>query len=163
MFPDIKKILYATDLTDNMRPVFRFALSLADRYQAKISMLHVAEPLSPQVRWALETYMPEDEAHKLEREGLQKVRDKMRARLDEFCQQELGKDSEESHLISEISVISGRPAEVITKKSEEWDADLIVVGTHTDTSLGARLLGSTARKVTQLSKRPVLVVPVQPE
>jgi len=34
------------------------------------------------------------------------------------------------------------------------------VGTHTDPSFGAHLLGSTARKVTQLSKIPVLVVPV---
>jgi nucleotide-binding universal stress UspA family protein len=160
MFPEIKKILYATDLSDNMRPVFRFALSLAEKYQAKISMLHAAEPLSPQVRWALETYMSEDEAHKAEREGLKKVQAKMRARLAEFCQQELGKSPEESQLIAEISVISGRAAETITKKAEDWDADIVVVGTHTDPSLGGRLLGSTARKVTQLSKRPVLVVPV---
>ncbi len=160
MFPEIKKILYATDLGDNMRPVFRFALSLAEKYGAKISMLHVAEPLSPQVRWALETYMSEAEALKAEHEGLQKVRDKMRARLTEFCQQELGKGPEDSHLIAEVSVISGRAAETITKKADDWDADLIVVGTHTDPSLGARLLGSTARKVTQLSRRPVLVVPV---
>lgn len=163
MFPEIKKILYATDLTDNMRPVFRHALSLAEKYEAKISMLHVAEPLSPQVRWALETYMPEADAHKMEREGQEAVRDKMRARLTEFCQQELGRRPQDSRLISDVSVISGRAADVIIKMAEDWDVDLIVVGTHTDPSLGARLLGSTARKVTQLSKRPVLVVPVHSE
>lgn len=160
MFPEIKKILYATDLGDNMRPVFRFALSLAERYQAKISMFHVAEPLSPQVRWAFEAYMPEADAREAQRDALKKLRDRMQARLVEVCQEELGESPEDCRLISDVSVISGRAAETITQKAEEWDVDLIIVGTHTDPSAGAGLLGSTARKVTQLSKRPVLVVPV---
>jgi nucleotide-binding universal stress UspA family protein len=160
MFPEIKKILYATDLGDNMRPVFRFALSLADRYQGQISMLHVAEPLSPQVRWAFETYMSEAAAHEAQREGLQKIRDRMHARLVESCQEEMGESPDDCNLISDVSVISGRPAETIIKKAEDWDVDVIVVGTHTDPSLSARLLGSTARKVTQLCTRPVVVVPV---
>lgn len=163
MFPEIKKILYATDLGENMRPVFRFALSMAEKYQAKISMLHVAEPMSPQVRWAIETYMPEAEAQKAQREGLQKLRAKMEARLAQACQEELGESPEDCHLISRLSVISGRAAETITNKAEDWDVDLVVVGSHAEPSLGARLLGSTARKVTQLSKRPVLVVPVHSE
>ena len=163
MFPKIKKILYATDLGDNMRPVFRFALSLADQYKAQITLLHVAEPMSPQLRWAFETYMPEAGAEEAQREGLQKLRDAMHARLVKSCQDELGQSPHDSELISHLSVVSGRPAETITKKAEDWDIDLIVVGTHTDPSLGARLLGSTARKVTQLSSRPVLVVPVHPD
>lgn len=160
MFPEMKKILYATDLGDNMRPVFRFALSLADRYQAKVSMLHVAEPLNPQVRWAFETYMSKAEASEAQRDALKTLRDRMQARLVEVCREELGESPEDCQLISDVSVVSGRPAETIIAKAEEWDVDLIVVGTHTDLSLGAQLLGSTARKVTQLSKRPVLVIPV---
>ena len=34
--PVVKKILYASDLGEHTRPVFRFALSLADKYDAEV-------------------------------------------------------------------------------------------------------------------------------
>ncbi|HHD64002.1 MAG TPA: hypothetical protein ENK96_06505 [Desulfobulbaceae bacterium] len=42
--PEIKKILYVTDLGKHTRPVFRFALSQARHYKAELLMLHVVEP-----------------------------------------------------------------------------------------------------------------------
>ena len=47
MIPEIKKILYATDLSDNARYAFGYAISLADRYDAKITVINVVEELSP--------------------------------------------------------------------------------------------------------------------
>ena len=41
-----------------------------------------------------------------------------------------------------------------------YGADLIVVGTHTDSSFSHGLLRSTARKLTHTATRPLLVVPV---
>jgi nucleotide-binding universal stress UspA family protein len=157
---EIRTILYATDLGDHMRPVFRFAVTLADRFGAKISMLHVSEAFSADVRWAIRTYMPEASVRKFEQEGIKELQEKMRARLAAFCQSELGQSPEESNLVSHIDVIAGRPAETIVKVAEDRQVDLIVIGTHTGHSLGATLLGSTARSVTHLSRRPVLVVPV---
>ncbi|RKZ37145.1 MAG: universal stress protein [Gammaproteobacteria bacterium] len=160
MSTEIKTILYATDMGEHMRPVFRFAVSLAEKYGAKISMLHVTEPLTPQVRWAIEAYMPDSNAQQVHHEGFKKIQDEMQVRLADFCKEEMGKSPEECDLVSNFSVVPGRPAETITEAAEKMDADLIVVGTHTDPSFGAYLLGSTARKVTQLSKKPVLVIPV---
>ncbi len=51
--PRYKKILYATDFGENMRPVFSHAIGLARQYDAQIIMLHVAEPLSNVAAWAL--------------------------------------------------------------------------------------------------------------
>ncbi len=160
MPPEIKIILYATDQGSNMRPVFRYAISLAKSCGAKICMLHVTEILSQQVHWAMQTYMPDADTQQIEQEGMKEVRDRMRARLAAFCQEELGQTPEESNLVSDVIVVAGRPAETIVKVAKERKADLIIVGTHTDTSFGAGLLGSTARKLTQLSRKPVLVVPV---
>ena len=160
MSPEIKTILYATDMGDHMRPVFRFALAMARKHEAKIVMLHAAEPLSSGVRLTIDVYMPEVSAKEVRRDGMKKALMKMQQRLDEFCEDELKQNPADRELITEVKVVSGRPAETITKQAEQLKADLIVVGTHTDPSFGAHLLGSTARKVTQLSKTPVLVVPV---
>ncbi|MBW1819113.1 MAG: universal stress protein, partial [Deltaproteobacteria bacterium] len=47
MIPEIKKILYATDLSENARYAFSYATSLANRYGAGITILHVLQDLSP--------------------------------------------------------------------------------------------------------------------
>jgi len=160
MYPEIKTILYATDMGDHMGPVFRFALGIAKKHEAQIVALHVVEPLSSGVRLTIDIYMPEVSAKEVLRDGMKKAIVNMQQRLDEFCEDELVQSPEDRELITEVKVVSGRPAETITQQAEQLEADLIVVGTHTDPSFGAHLLGSTARKVTQLSKIPVLVVPV---
>ena len=160
MYPEIKTILYATDLGDHMRSVFRFTLGMAKKYEARIIMLHVAEPLSSGVQFAIKVYMPEASATEIIRDGMADALEKMRQRLDEFCEEELKQSPADRELIAGVKVVSGRPAETITQQAEQLQADLIVVGTHTDPSFGAQLIGSTARKVTQLSKTPVLVIPV---
>jgi len=160
MYPEIKTILYATDMGDHMGPVFRFALGIAKKHEAQIVALHVVEPLSSGVRLTIDIYMPEVSAKEVLRDGMKKAIVNMQQRLDEFCEDELVQSPEDRELITEVKVVSGRPAETITQQAEQLEADLIVVGTHTDPSFGAHLLGSTARKVTQLSRIPVLVVPV---
>ena len=160
IYPEVRTILYATDMGDHMRPVFRFALGLAKKHEAKLIMLHVAEPLSAGVQFSINVYMPEVNARDILRDGMKNALEKMQQRLDEFCKDELKENPADRGLVSEVKVVSGRPAEIITQQAEQLGADLIVVGTHTDTSFGAHLIGSTARKVTQLSKTPVLVIPV---
>jgi nucleotide-binding universal stress UspA family protein len=44
-------------------------------------------------------------------------------------------------------------------EADQREADLIVMGAHTG-HVHTDLLGSTSRRVTLLSKRPVLIVPV---
>lgn len=160
IFREIETVLYATDMGEHMRPVFRFALGVAKRHEARIIMLHVAEPISAGVQFAINAYMPDVNAEELLRDGMKKALVKMQQRLDQFCKDELEQSSADRGLVAEVKVVSGRPAETITQQAEQLGADLIVVGTHTDPSFGAHLIGSTARRVTQISKTPVLVVPV---
>jgi nucleotide-binding universal stress UspA family protein len=160
MYPEIKTILYATDMGDHMQSVFRFALGVAKKHEARIVMLHVAEPLSSGMQFAINAYMPEVSAKEVLRDGMTKALAKMQQRLDKFCEDELEQNPADRELVTGVKVVTGRPAETITQQAQQLEADLIVVGTHTDPSFGAQLIGSTARKVTQMSKIPVLVVPV---
>ena len=161
MIPKIKTILYATDLGKRMRPVFRYAISLAKQYEARIEMLHVVEPLGPTGQAIVDLYLPKKVAAEIRDEGFRKILDTMRYRLDAACVDELGEDSGKHPLISDLAVVTGSPAKAILQEAHDRKADLIVVGTHTDRSPGGALLGSTARKLTHISDIPVLVVPVR--
>jgi len=51
-----------------------------------------------------------------------------------------------------------RLAEVVAEAAREWDADLVVVGTHGRRGFGRMLLGSGAEQILRLSPLPVLVI-----
>ena len=56
-------------------------------------------------------------------------------------------------------VEEGKPFEMILKVATEWEADLIVMGTHGRTGLSHLLMGSVAEHVIRHSKIPVMIVP----
>lgn len=160
MSAKIKTILYATDMGEHMRPVFRFAIDIAKNHKAKIIMLHVIEPLSSGALVTIDVYMPKFNAKEVLQDGMKKALVKMQQRLSNFCEDEQIKDPTDCEIISKVKVVNGRCAESIVHQAEQLGADLIVVGTNTGPSMPSHFLGSTARNVTQLSKTPVLVVPV---
>jgi nucleotide-binding universal stress UspA family protein len=167
MLPEIKKILYTTNLGESTRPVLKFAVSLAKKHDAKLYLLHVVEPVSDSGSFLIEAYLSEEMAQqaqemaaKMRKETSQHVLDKIKSRVERFCAEEFDATSEQSQFFGDIRVVSGSPAETIVREGEDLGVDLIIVGSHTGTTLKSALLGSTARKVTHLSRKPVLVVPM---
>lgn len=152
-------IIYATDLGDHMRPVFRRALAMAECNNAHIIMLHVLEPLTATGMSIVETYLPEQQYQQFHHEGMQKVLETMRRRIAAFCRDETGEHPEESSLVSDVVVAHGKPGDEIPHQAKTRNADLIVVGSCTHGLLGHGILGSTARRVLQSAEVPVLVVP----
>jgi nucleotide-binding universal stress UspA family protein len=57
-------------------------------------------------------------------------------------------------------VEKGNPSETILRVAREWEADLIVLGTHGRTGLSHLLMGSIAEKVIRHSVKPLFIVPV---
>lgn len=160
MLPDVKKILYASDIDKGSRPAFRAAVSLCGHYNSEITYLHIIEPLSASAKSVVETMMSEESLHEMHGEGLDNLKRKMEERIARFCETEL----EENEMLSEGSVLSrveeGTPWKTILRVAEDIDADVIVMGTRTHSAVGQFLLGSTANKVMQNSKRPILIVPL---
>lgn len=155
----IKTILYTTALGPHTRPVFRFAVNLTREHNAKMVLLHVVEPLTTNVRFLIDSYLAEDKAQELHREATSGILDKFHKRLEAFCAEELGSTLQETTLLSEIRVVSGLPCEVILEEAERCNADLIIVGSHSGVTRRTSFIGSTSRRLTLLSKRPVLIVP----
>ncbi|MCF8035831.1 MAG: universal stress protein [Desulfobacteraceae bacterium] len=159
MWPEFQKILYATNLGPEAPYVFRYALSLAGRYNAEIHILHAVEPLTENVKGLVEFFLTEEKLAQQREEARSYLLDKLHKRLARFCTQETCKlDAQVPDPVREILVQEGHPAEMILSKAKTTGADLIVMGTHRTIRESGRLLGSTARSVVNRSKVPVLTV-----
>lgn len=155
----INTILYATDLGKHMRPVFRRAIHLARVHQGHIIMLHVMEPLSGTGQAIVDAYMSSKKREEMQHDGMKKILERMRERITKFCEDELGEGPDSSPLVSDVVVHSGRASEEIPHQAEQKGVDVIVMGTCSHGLLGRGLLGSTAARVIQISRVPVMVVP----
>ena len=156
--PSIKTILYATDLGDNTRPVFRHALGLAKLYDAKITMLHVVEPVGETAKAVISAYISQELSEEFLKESMQSLVVKMKDRLRRFYEEECD-DEKVCSNVKEVVVVAGKPSEEILRIAEEDKADIIVLGKSTRTVRGIRVMGSTARRVSRIAAVPVLIVP----
>ena len=132
---EITSILYGTDFSAESLEASRYALSLAQEFQARLKLLHVVEGLEPVLA---------DE----------------RARIARPYELWLGKlVPDEARLWSELefAVEFGRPAERILQVAWESHADLIVLGARGLDRLTSP--GRNARKVVCNAWCPVLTVP----
>lgn len=140
---DYSHILVTVDLTEECRTVAERAASLAKMYNAKLSCIHVIEPLS----LAYGGDIPMDLSTIQEQ-----IQDTAQSHLSEFSQS-MGIASENQHLVF------GRPEVEIHTLAEQREVDLIVVGSHGRHGL-ALLLGSTANGVLHGAICDVLAVRV---
>ena len=156
MLPEINKILYATDLSSGSSHVFRYALSLARRYQAQVSILHVVEPLSPFAQSLVELHVSHQASETQHAEIRNHLLNKLKERLHAFCEQEAC--AAEENLVADIDVLEGQAAPTIIKQATACQADMIVMGTHQHSAIGEALLGTTAHKVLHSCTLPTLLV-----
>ena len=156
--PEIKKILYATDLSENARYAFGYAMSLANRYEARITILHVLEDVSPFADSLVINMIGEKKWDELRKTNEQKVIDTIKERLSNFCE-EVSRDLPECPFITdEILVKVGNPAEEILEQVEKKDFDMVVLGAHGQGFIEDAIMGSVSRRVVRRCKKPVLVV-----
>ncbi len=153
--PDIKTILYTTLLDDYSRPVFRHAVQLARLTGARIHMLHVIEPIGEMGHALIRNYLPEEMIDRMHEEGIHKVLDQMRQRVDKFIADELA--ALPNNGTPEITpvVAEGSHADVILEQAENLGADVIIMGA--ENRFGHH--SHTANQVIRYAKVPVYVVP----
>lgn len=125
-----RTILAGSDLTDASDAVVRTAAALAAHAGARLHVAHVTEgPVAGDKRAA-------------------------RRALDEQLRRVLPDGFE----AVTAELYGGAPADALEAVADEVDADLLVLGPHGGTALGAHFLGSTADRVLRTTRRPCLVV-----
>jgi nucleotide-binding universal stress UspA family protein len=160
MIPRFKKILYATDLSENSAYAFRYAVNSAQQHDAKIHILHVVEGIRGNI---LSAYFEMEKLQEIREKGKEEIKDRIRKRLEIFCQKELMDNPECGDLVASIEVVEGDPAAEILRKADELGVDLVVMGTHGKGLLEHAFLGSVAERILHRIKIPVLTIPIPKE
>ena len=142
---EIKNILFPCDLRDSSSKLLPYVLSISEKYNSKIRMLHVIEDIS---KWG-GLYIPHIPLELYQKEAEQAAENIM----EKICSKQLEKCQNVYR-----QILTGNAATEILKAIKSNSIDLVIVGTHGYKGLERTLFGSVAEKVVKQSSVPVLVI-----
>lgn len=139
----VKHILVPTDFSNHADDALDYAIELAQRLQARLTLLHIIDtaPLGVVEGAAM---LPPAYWQELET-GIEQSMEASLKRLDD------------AGLPGETTIVHGVPFQSIIDTAQDKGVDLIIMGTHGRTGLTHALMGSVAEKVVRLAPCPVLV------
>jgi nucleotide-binding universal stress UspA family protein len=149
-FNEIHKILIAVEDSQYSERATSYGIDLAKKLGAEIALLHVdelpvatpyvADPLlnEPPIMMPEMVHAQEDSSKKL----LNRIADSVNEEITVYTFHKMG-----------------NPKNEILLTADEWDADLIILGTHGRTGFDHFISGSVAEGVVRKSRCPVLVIP----
>jgi nucleotide-binding universal stress UspA family protein len=164
MIPQVKRILYATDLTKNSSYAFYFAVDMARKHQAKIVVLHCIPSIPPEVYYEGGLADSNTTLKKVKEKEKQEDTAEIKMRLQGFCQKaesQIGSPCVD--LVSDLIVKEGYPVEEILNTADAERCDVIVLGTHGKGWLKQAFLGSVALSVLERTRKPVFIAPLPSE
>ena len=137
-----KQVLIATDFSDGSRQALAYAIAIARRYSAALSVVHAIVP-EPRQPIPLEALPRELNHRRLEAEQEMK---------------NLGEEARIDDLNHHLLLERGRVWDVLGSVIQRESIDLLVLGTHGRGGLKKLALGSVAEEVFRLAPCPVLTV-----
>lgn len=158
MIPEIKKILFTTDLSENARYAFSYAASLANRYDAGITIMHVLEDISPTTDNLVVSIIGQEKWDELRGSNEKEVIETLKTRLTKFCDDVQAELPSCPFITDKIKVTIGKPVNEILQEVENNDYDMVVMGAHGHSVLADAVMGSVSRRVVRRCKKPVLVI-----
>ena len=142
---EIKKILFPLDLTENSSKILPYVLSVSEKYNSQIYLIHVVQDLN---KWG-KLYVPHPSLDKFQEEAIKNAEKAM----DKICENQL-----QSCPNFQKRVVSGDTVDEILKIIESESIDLLIMGTHGRKGLEHVIFGSVAENVVKKSPVPVLSI-----
>ncbi|WP_020677415.1 universal stress protein [Geopsychrobacter electrodiphilus] len=158
MIPNIKNILYTTGLGSGTPYVFRYALSLAQKYDAKIHIIHGHEQMPSAAQNMADLYVAKEKLAEIFEQSLLDAEKKIIDRLKLLCAKETSSDPQGLERVASVTIAKLPPKQAILEEAEKRNIDLIVMGSHRHSVLADAMLGTTTLKVLHRSTIPVMVV-----
>jgi universal stress protein A len=140
----IKSILVPTDFSVESEKALAYALPFARQFGAKLTLLHVVEPIAtPDFAKTFPLVSENDQVKANCKRHLERI-------LKDL---EIGPE-----FVEKVLVRFGRAFNEIAEAARTLKVDLIIISTHGYTGLKHALLGSTTERVVRHAPCPVLVV-----
>lgn len=137
---DYSKILFPLDLSPVSPVVAKHVLSVAQKYQAQIHVLNVVPTYDGPTFSSYNLVMDE-------------IKQNTTEAMEKFCKEHLpGLEDIVIH------VSTGHTSRQILGYARRQEIDLVIMGTHGRSGLGAVFFGSVAQRVVQSSTIPVMTV-----
>ena len=137
-----KKIVWATDGSENADRALAYAKSLASADGATLTVVHIVQKIATSGDKALAWNANEEDVEAKANEIVSELSDEgLNATL---------------RLVTHVGT---QPAHEIADIAREEEADLIVVGTRGHAAIAGLLLGSVTQRLLHVAPCPVLVVP----
>ena len=149
----MNRILIAIDFNQSAEIVASTGYELAKAMKAKVMLVHV---IADAAYYAID-YSPIMGYKGSYTSGTVAVVKEIKKEAKDFLEaavKHLGDD------IIETAVLDGETAEAIIEQAEKWQADLIVMGSHTHKGLERLFVTDVAAHVLKHSKIPLLAIPV---
>lgn len=142
-----KNIMVAVDFNDSLGELMVYADTLAQKFESKVWVLHVADPEPDFVG-----YEP----------GPQYIRDikaeeyrEEHRNLHEVCKNFLSEDVK-----AEALLIQGSTVETVMSEAQKLHIDLLIVGTHKHSFLHNLLQESVSMELIKKAEIPMLTIPI---
>jgi nucleotide-binding universal stress UspA family protein len=158
MVPEIKKILYPTDMSETSNHAFGYAASIANRYDALITILHVLQNPMPTSENLVTNIIGDNRWQELLERNKTEVVEKIRLRLAKYCEETKAQLASCPFLMEEVIVKIGNPVEEIIQEVDQRNYDMIIMGAHGHGAIAGAVMGSVSRRVLRRSRTPVLLV-----
>ena len=142
---EIKKILFPLDLTENSSKILPYVLSIAEKYNSLVYLLHVVQDLN---KWG-KLYVPHPSMDGFQKEASEGAKKAM----DRICKNEL-----QGCPNFQKKIVSGDTVDEIFKVVESEGIDFLIMGTHGRKGLEHVIFGSVAENVVKKSPVPVLTI-----
>ncbi|MBF0384113.1 MAG: universal stress protein [Magnetococcales bacterium] len=146
-----KKIIVAVDFSDDSKTAVNEGLTLAKMTGAEIVLHHVIHDLADQPGFY--------HKKKDKKRSIHLMSDAAEEMMADFVKKSgVASSAKKAKLKLTTSISKGLPHDGLLKLIKKSKADAIVVGTSGRSGLTKLLMGSTAQRVTQMAKIPVIVV-----
>lgn len=140
----LQRILVPVDFSHSARYSLDIAVNVAEKFGARIYLLHVFEMPFDYLHW-LNIEMDESELYS-----------SIQAEMDEALNDLVRQFARPSVPIEPLFIENGVPFVEIIRIAKELAIDLIVMGTHGRSAIPHLLIGSVAEKVVRKAPCPVL-------
>ena len=141
----VNQIVCCSDFSDHAEVAFQTALDLAQRYNAKLYVVHVLPPVVNPMLTDADLMLPEHPDENLV------------VSLNERMQEVYGNRIPEA-VDCELVVRDGHVSTEIIRFIEETDADLAVVGAFGLSGMGLVLFGSVTKRISHKAPCSVMIV-----